>query len=93
MHREMLEYLGSVVGIHEPHLDTIFKAYTSDDEEVKVTVREYGPRQADLGMRYQILLECRKERVVGNAQATLREALTAVDLKWRQLGIERWGDK
>lgn len=93
MHREMLKYLDSVVGIHEPHVDTVFKAYTSDDKEVKVTVRQYGSRQADLGVRYQILLECGEKRVVGNAQATLDQALTAVELKWRQLGIERWGDK
>ena len=93
MHREILEYLDGVAGIHEPHVDTVFKGYTADDEEVKVTVREYGPRQADLGVRYQILLECGDKRVVGNAQATLDQALTAVDLKWRQLGIERWGEK
>lgn len=92
MHRGRLEYLDGVVGIHEPHVDTVFGAYTSDDEEVKVTVRHYGPRQADLGVRYQALLEYGDKRIVGNAQATLDQALTAVDLKWRQLGIERWGD-
>ena len=93
MHREMLEYLDGVVGIHEPHVDTVFKGYTAADEQVKVTVRQYGPRQADLGVGYQVLLECGDKRAVGNAQATLNQALTAVDLKWRQLGIERWGDK
>ena len=93
MHREMLEYLDGVVGIDEPHVDTAFKGYTADDEEVKVTLRQYGPRQADLGVGYQVLLECGDKRAVGNAQATLNQALTAVDLKWRQLGIERWGDK
>lgn len=73
-------------------MDTVLKAYTSDNEEVKVTVRQYGPRQADLGVRYLVLLECGEKTVVGNAQATLDEAFTAVDQKWRQLGIERWGD-
>ncbi len=91
MHREMLEYLDGVVGIHEAHVDTVAKAYTADDEEVSVTVRQY--LSADFGVRYMVLLECGEKKVVGNAQATLDEAFTAVDLKWRQLGIERWGDK
>lgn len=93
MHREMLECLDNVVGIHEPHVDTVFKGYTSDDEAVKVTVRQYGPRQADLGVRYAVSLDCGDKKAVGNAQATLEEALVAVDLKWQQVGIERWGDK
>ena len=91
MYREMLEYLDGVVGIHEPHVDKVAKAYTSDDEEVTMTVRQSF--SADFGLRYQVLLECRDKRVVGNPQATLAQALTAVDLKWRQLGIERWGDR
>lgn len=93
MHREMLEYLADVVGLHEPHVETVFKGYTSDDEAVKVTVRQYGPRQVDLGVRYEVSLECGDKKVVGNAQATLEGALTAVDQKWQQVGIERWGDR
>lgn len=52
----MLEYLDDVVAIHEPHVDIVFKGYTADDETVKVTVRQYGPRQADLGVRYEVSL-------------------------------------